>query len=337
MDRDLEGLLSDAAESEGEVHLTEAELRQLTPKDVPAGAIIRLGHREQEHQVQDWDGYLAVDDQGDLGVYVEVDIWPKFWTVPLGARHYIDVMHRSVARRARTHRDVEVVEFDVSDDTNIRLIYRVRVSSKGDLLSWAENAKTVQQEIEHPVDQIVDEVDRTVARAGHLLAKGAFDPLPELLKKVDLAKSSREKGLALEELVAAAVQQVPDFTILARNCNTETEEIDVSVLNGSSDPIFSKEGSIVLIECKNWIANVPRSEVSSLETKIRNRRQRCTLSYFISWADLSRKAHLELLRHSRESFVIAPINGSALRSAVGAGSAAVVDLFRSSFTQAIHK
>jgi hypothetical protein len=60
------------------------------------------------------------------------------------------------------------------------------------------------------------------------------------------------------------------------------------------------------------------------------------LSYFVSWADLSRKAHLELLRLSREHFVIVPVNGSSLRGAVAAGQAAVADLFRSSFTDALH-
>jgi len=69
---------------------------------------------------------------------------------------------------------------------------------------------------------------------------------------------------------------------------------------------------------------------------IRNRRQRCTLSYFVSWTDLSRKAHVELLRQSRETFIIVPINGSSLREAVGAGPGAVADLFRSSFRRALH-
>ncbi len=157
-----------------------------------------------------------------------------------------------------------------------------------------------------------------------------------LLARVDSATTPQEKGSALEQLVAAAVQQVPNFTILERNCNTETEEIDISVLNGSSDPLFSREGPLVLVECKNWGRNTPRAEISSFEGKIRNRRQRCTLSYFVSWADLSRKAHLELLRFSREDFVIVPINGSSLRGAVVAGHTAVADLFRSSFTDALH-
>lgn len=332
----LRRLLADAADSEEEIVLTESELGQVTKAAIPVGALVRLGQRDGNDYVQFWDGYLTVEKTGELGVYVDMDLWPKFWSMPLGARHYLDLVHRSVEARARQIEDVEIVDFDMSDHTCIRLRYRVRVSQASTPISCVQHARAVQQDIERPVDHIASELDRTLARAAHSLSRGEFAALDVLLARVDSAITAADKGSALEELVAAAVQQIPDFTILERNCNTATEEIDISVLNGSNDPLFNKEGSLVLVECKNWAARVPRSEVSSLETKIRNRRRRCTLSYFISWTDLSRKAHIELLRQSREAFIIVPINGSSLRQGVGAGPDAVADLFRSSFRQALH-
>lgn len=308
----------------------------MTKAAIPVGALVRLGQRDGNIYVHGWDGYLTVEESGEFGVYVDLDLWPKFWPMPLGARHYLDLVHRSVEARARQIRDVEIVDFDMSDDTCIRLRYRVHVSQASTPISCVQKARAVQQEIERPVNHIASELDRTLARAAHSLSQGEFAALDVLLARVDSAITAAEKGSALEKLVAAAVQQISNFTILERNCNTATEEIDISVLNGSNDPLFNKEGSLVLVECKNWDAHVPRSEISSLETKIRNRRQRCTLSYFVSWTDLSRKAHIELLRQSREKFIIVPINGSSLRDAVGAGPDAVANLFRSSFRQALH-
>lgn len=336
MDDYLRGLLADAADAEEEIFLTEAELGQLTKDEIPPDILIRLGQRDGNTYVQEWDGYLIVERTGKLSVYVDIDLWPKFWFMSLGARHYLELVHRSVEARARQIEDVEIVDFDMSDDTCIRLRYRVHVSQSSTPLSFVQQARAVQQDIERPVDHIASELDRTLARTAHSLSRGKFAALDVLLARVDSATTATEKGSALEELVAAAVQQIPDFTILERNCNTATEEIDISVLNGSNDPLFSKGGSLVLVECKNWATHVPRSEVSSLETKIRNRRQRCTLSYFVSWVDLSRKAHIELLRQSRETFIIVPINGSSLREAVSAGPDSVADLFRSSFREALH-
>jgi Holliday junction resolvase-like predicted endonuclease len=333
VDEDLRRLL---AEGDEEVFLTEAELGQLTKEAIPVGTLVRVGQRDGNNCIQTWDGYLTVDEAGELCVYVDIDLWPKFWSMALGARHYLELVHRSAEARARQVEDVEIVDFDMSDYTCIRLRYRVHVFQSSTLLACVRQARDVQREIERPVDHIAAELDRTLARTAHSLSRGEFAALDVLLVRVESAVTNAEKGSALEELVAAAVQHVPNFTILERNCNTDTEEIDISVLNGSSDPLFSKEGPLVLVECKNWSTSVPRSEISSLETKIRNRRHRCTLSYFVSWADLSRKAHTELLRQSRESFIIVPINGSLLREAVGSGPDAVADLFRSSFRRTLH-
>ena len=245
------------ADAEEDIFLTEAELGQVTNEAIPIGALVRLGQRNGNTYVQVWDGYLTVEETGELGVYVDMDLWPKFWSMPLGARHYLDLVHRSVEARARQVEDVEIVDFDMSDDTCIRLRYRVHVSHASTPISCVRQARAVQGEIERPVDYIASELDRTLARTAHSLSRGKFAALGVLLATVDSAITATEKGSALEELVAAAVQQIPDFTILERNCNTATEEIDISVLNGSDDPLFSKEGSLVLVECKNWVSHVP--------------------------------------------------------------------------------
>ncbi len=51
--------------------------------------------------------------------------------------------------------------------------------------------------------------------------------------------------------------------------------------------------------------------------------------------DLSSLARRELLRTSRENYVITPINGSQLKTAIAQGDASVVDLFVRSYINAM--
>src|SRR5437870_682897 len=44
------------------------------------------------------------------------------------------------------------------------------------------------------------------------------------------------------------------FVEVDRNVNTEDEEIDVVYRNESKHPTWQKEGSLILVECKNWIS-----------------------------------------------------------------------------------
>jgi hypothetical protein len=152
MDRRLEELLAGAVETECDLFLTDVELSQLRREDVPEDVAIRLGHRDEGHVVQEWEGYIALDENGQLDVSIEMELWPKFWQMSLGARQYLDLLHRSALERERRVGDIKVVEFDMSDDTCIQMKYRVRVSQAETLLACVEQAQAVQKEIERPVN-----------------------------------------------------------------------------------------------------------------------------------------------------------------------------------------
>jgi hypothetical protein len=104
-------------------------------------------------------------------------------------------------------------------------------------------------------------------------------------------------------------EQVPGFTVIGRDVRTDTEEIDLVVLNGSPDPLYSKDGALVLVECKNWTAKPGRPEFSSLENKILNRNTRCTVAFLVSWSGFAETVQRESLRLSRERYVIVCLTG----------------------------
>jgi hypothetical protein len=78
------------------------------------------------------------------------------------------------------------------------------------------------------------------------------------------------------------------------------------------------------LECKNWSGAIGRPEYSLFESKMRNRRGRCTLGFIISWNGAARTIELEQLRGSREEFAIAILTGSQIREAIKRGDFATI-------------
>ena len=122
----------------------------------------------------------------------------------------------------------------------------------------------------------------------------------------------------LEELCSRLLASVPGFTVTGR-MRTETEEIDISVLNDSTEPRLRREGPLILSECKNWTGKCGKNELVVFHAKLENRSRRCTFGLLISWNGFSETLTKEMLRGSREEILVVPITGDAIRSAVRSG------------------
>lgn len=96
---------------------------------------------------------------------------------------------------------------------------------------------------------------------------------------------------------------------------TETEEIDIRVINGSEDPVWKREGALLLVECKNWSSKCGKDELVLFEEKLRNRRSRCSCGLLVSWNGFAKTVTKEL-RGSTGDLVIIPIEGRDVRAAV---------------------
>jgi hypothetical protein len=137
-----------------------------------------------------------------------------------------------------------------------------------------------------------------------------------LLTLVERVTTSDLKGRLLEELVSKLFLTIPGLKVESRT-KTATEEIDIVIFNDTADGFLAREQAVVLAECKNWSGKCGRDEFSLLEKKAENRRERCTLSFLISWNGFAGTIDKELLRSSRQRLVIVPLTGDDLRRAVG--------------------
>lgn len=130
---------------------------------------------------------------------------------------------------------------------------------------------------------------------------------------------TRQKGKALEELLAAVFTNIPGFTVIERNYHTVTEEIDLVLRNASADPFWRGMGSLILVEAKHWQAQrVGKNEYVQFYRKLENRGGHCTFGFLICTERFAETFHQERLRDSKFPLRVAPIDGEDLRRLVEA-------------------
>ena len=113
-------------------------------------------------------------------------------------------------------------------------------------------------------------------------------------------------------------ETVPGLTVNAR-VRTATEEIDIAILNDSSDPRLRRESALLLVECKNWTGKCGKNEFVVFREKIENRSRRSSLGFLVSWNGFASTVTREMLRGSREETLVVPMTGKGLRTAVRDG------------------
>lgn len=176
----------------------------------------------------------------------------------------------------------------------------------------------------------IDAVLRNLRNAGDVLKFGIERQCPTtspndrtsewlpLLDAVDGAGNNKVKGEALERLMVSMFESVPGFDV-SSNVRTQTEEIDLWIENSSTVPVLSKEGSEILVECKNWKEKTGKNEFVIFREKLRNRGARCTLGFLVSWSGFAETTTKEMLRGSTGSILVVPMDGAMIREAVSSG------------------
>lgn len=309
------GALADAADGEEAALLTQAVLSKLTITDIPEGGRYEIGTLNDGVVRLDWNGSFSVEDGKLFG---EADhTWTrKYWYSPLGLEQYLDLVRRAVEVRQRVRGDVELVHHE-DDGAYIQLRYRIAATNVKLDRAYAEIVR-VDAEIVEAADQAADEVGARIAEVSARLSGWGTDSLDELIDAVDGAVSADEKGRALEELCARLFSSVAGFVVKQR-IRTETEEIDISIVNGSSEPRLAREGAVILVECKNWTARCGKNEFVIFHEKMLNRSRRCSLGFLVSWNGFAGTVTKEMLRGSREELLVVPLTGAEIRAAVRQG------------------
>jgi DNA-binding NarL/FixJ family response regulator len=153
-------------------------------------------------------------------------------------------------------------------------------------------------------------------------------------KAAQTLRNSQEKGKALEDLLAALLASIEGFIEVGRNVNTTSEEIDIVFRNESRNPAWQRESQIILVECKNWHSQrVGKNEFVLFKEKMENRVGRAELGFLVCTAEFAETIEKEMLRSSKTSLLVVPINGEALRRLVEAENRS--ELLRSFVDQAL--
>lgn len=327
---DARRLLREHAGSEDAVILPRPVLDSLSVADVPADTWIEVGNPGGRVIQLEWSGKLYSED-GMVKAEGGSAWYRKFWYAPLGLEHYLDLVKRSIEVRQQQRGDVRLTHFD-DDGAFIQMYYEID-SHETNLGKAFKLIEKISTELHETAEQTSRKVGMTVADVARRVSGWGSQPLDQLVESVERATSTDEKGRSLEELVSLLIETVDGFNVSGR-IRTETEEIDVEILNDSSDPRFKREKAILLVECKNWTSKCGKNEFVLFQKKIENRSARCSLGFLISWNGFTSTVTKEMLRGSREETLIVPMTGEDIRGAVRDGN--FIEVLARSWQEAVN-
>jgi hypothetical protein len=305
-----------AADGDGPiVDLPASALSKLTIEDMPDGSSVKVGTAKRGVLHLDWTG--SVTREGGALVGEADHTWTrKYWYAPLGLEQYLDLVRRAVETRHRTKGDVELINYD-DDGAYISLQFRIYINETN-LRRAYDAIREIEREVLETAEGAADEVGARIANIAARLSGWGSESLERLVDAVKSTATADDKGRTLEELCSRLFSSVTGFSVTGR-IRTETEEIDISVLNDSDEPRLRREKAIILVECKNWMGKCGKNEFVLFQQKLENRRQRCSLGFLISWNGFAETLTKEMLRGSREDILIVPLTGQDIREGVRSG------------------
>jgi ActR/RegA family two-component response regulator len=139
----------------------------------------------------------------------------------------------------------------------------------------------------------------------------------DLLARVEAAAVERDpqrKGALLEQAVRAIFQSIEGFSYVRTNVRNPLQEIDLVVRNDATDPVLAREGSLIVVECKNWTARAGVPEVTSLEKKVTTRFGRARLGVCVSMNGYASTAREEARANRREDVLLLLLDADDLRA-----------------------
>lgn len=144
----------------------------------------------------------------------------------------------------------------------------------------------------------------------------------KLWQAVTSESNRQRKGALLEELMLVLWRSIPGFEKTVSNRQSQDEEIDLVVVDQSTDEFWKRQNSsIFLVECKNWTSKVDPQEIDRLFQKIERKQGRCRLGFIVAPEGFTAGVATTLLANRKEDKVIVPIAKDALARLVLAKSA----------------
>lgn len=128
-----------------------------------------------------------------------------------------------------------------------------------------------------------------------------------------------KKGRLLEQLMVLLFRSIPGFGGVDPDRRNDIEQIDFFIPNEAQDPLWQKEGSVFLGECKNWSQPVGSQEFVVFREKLRRRFGRCRLGFLVAPGGFAETVAEMQRAYSVEDLIIILIGAEELAALVQSG------------------
>ncbi len=129
---------------------------------------------------------------------------------------------------------------------------------------------------------------------------------------------AQRKGRLLEETLYLLFRTIPGLNEVSMNRRAAAEELDLIVVNESTDPVLSKEGSFLLVECKNWSRPVTPTELEVFRAKLRDRFARSRLGLLVGVSGFTEGVTTKIARWTNEPQLVVLLDSDDLTAWIDA-------------------
>lgn len=307
--------LRQCAQSEEAAHLCPSETEGVLISDIPEDVEIEISDLDGKGiRIIQLEGTFRRQNR-KLHLHMAHDWYRKWWTAPLGMAYHMDLIKRLVEFRQKEEQNIEGIDFDDEGDW-CHLYYSIIIPDEFETLyeayGYGIDFSIWKDRILHNIQTEIGAIVNKIANEYSSFKSLGFQ---ELAEKVENEKDSNIKGRLLEELMNKFFSAVDGFEVIER-LRTETEEIDLVILNKSAVPLWQKESFLILVECKNWSKKCGKNELVVFKEKIVNRKGRAKIGFLVSWNGFAETFTKEDLRSSHGDLLIIPVSGESLKEAL---------------------
>ncbi len=260
-----------------------------------------------KRQVYQFCGSLQKESD-DITIFIWYNFKPEEWTLPLSPIYHIDLIKRVVEWKKENDSNLRDLSIVKSNENSICFSFTPSIEKSASLFEVFAIGKEIDEWCRATVFELQNIVGDFHLKFSSQYSVSNLLDNNELLNRIINESDSNKKGQFLEELISRLFQSIPGFDVRER-VRTATEEIDILILNKSSESIWNKESSLVLIECKNWSSKCGKDEFVVFKEKLANRYGRAKIGFLVSWNGFAKTIDQELLRSSQSDVIIILVTG----------------------------
>jgi CheY-like chemotaxis protein len=119
---------------------------------------------------------------------------------------------------------------------------------------------------------------------------------------------SFRKGRLLEEFVQLLLRATPGFEEVTTRLDNGLEEIDLVIVNRSTDPVWANDGAYILGECKNWSKRCGTPEFRNFVFKLENKYGQVRTGLFVATSGFTDEFKLARSERKLREYLVVTID-----------------------------